>query len=103
MRVVFVTCAPDEAEGLLRQLLQERLVGCGNILSGVRSLYWWQGEVCDDRESILLMETSAELAPALVARVKALHSYDTPKVVCFEVREREPDYEAWLRGVLQGA
>ena len=103
MRVVFVTCAPSEAEALLRQLLEERLVGCGNILTGVRSLYWWQGEICDDQESILLMETSAELAPALVTRVKALHSYDTPKVVAFEVHEREPDYEAWLRQVLQGA
>jgi len=102
MRVVFVTCAPGGAEPLLRRLLEERLVACGNVLPGVRSLYWWKGAIQDDPEEVLLVETSDALAPAAVERVKALHSYETPKIVTFEVKETHPAYAAWLAEVVGG-
>ncbi|MBN1335991.1 MAG: divalent-cation tolerance protein CutA [Deltaproteobacteria bacterium] len=101
MRLVLVTCAPHDAEPLLRRLLEERLVACGNILPGVRSLYWWKGAIQDDPEEVLLMETSTDRVSAVVARARALHSYETPKIVTFEVRESDPDYAAWLAGVVR--
>ena len=81
MRVVLVTCAPGGGEPLLRRLLEERLVACGNILPGVRSLYWWKGAIGDDPEELLLMETSDDLAAAVLERAKALHPYETPKIL----------------------
>ena len=100
MRVVLVTCAPAGAEPLLRRLLEERLVACGNILPGVRSLYWWKGAIGDDPEELLLMETSDDLAAAVLERVKALHPYETPKIVTFVVAECHPAYAAWLAEVV---
>ena len=73
MRVVFVTCGPGQAEALLRELLKERLVACGNIVKGVRSLYWWKGEICEDSEEILFMETAQERVDALLIRVREFH------------------------------
>jgi periplasmic divalent cation tolerance protein len=100
MRVVLVTCAPGDAEPLLRRLLEERLVACGNVVPGVRSLYWWKEALCDDPEELLLMETSDERVPALLERTKALHPYETPKIVTFAVAECHPAYAAWLAGVV---
>lgn len=100
MRVVFVTCSPDEADSLLRTLLEERLVACGNIFSGVRSLYIWQGEICDDAETVILMETLEERVEAAMERIRELHSYDTPKIVTFAVPERDAGYYGWLREVV---
>jgi periplasmic divalent cation tolerance protein len=100
MRLVVVSCAPKEAENLLDALLEERLVGCGNILPSVRSHYWWEGELCRDTESLLLMETEEDLVPRLLERIPALHSYDVPKVIVLEITDALPAYAGWLRGVL---
>lgn len=97
MRVVFVTCAPGEGAGLVGTLVSERLVACGNILPGVRSIYRWKGEICDDAEEVLLMETTAQLVPALMDRIQALHSYETPKVLVLEPTAGLPDYLAWVQ------
>ncbi len=100
MRVVFVTCGPNQAEPLLGKLLSERLVACGNIIPGVRSLYWWQGRICHDSEEVLFMETSEQRVEELMRRIKDLHQYETPKIITFPVSESDPDYRAWLREVL---
>jgi len=96
MRIVFVTAPPDEAPRLLRQLVEERLVAGGNIIPGVRSIYWWQGEVQDEPESVLLMETAEDRVPLMVARLRALHSYDVPKILTFTPREGPADYLGWV-------
>ncbi len=96
MQMVLVSCAPGEAEGLLEKLLGERLVGCGNIVPAVRSLYWWQGEICRDAEELLLMETAGERIAALMQRIQALHSYEVPKIISFQVDQSLPAYARWL-------
>jgi periplasmic divalent cation tolerance protein len=46
--VVLTTLASvDEAVKLIRALLDRRLIACGNILPGVRSIYRWEGRVAD--------------------------------------------------------
>jgi periplasmic divalent cation tolerance protein len=100
MRLVIVSCPPHEADTLLSTLLDERHVGCGNIVPGVRSRYWWQGRICVDEEALLLMETEAARVPALLERVRALHTYEVPKVLVVPVEATLPAYAGWLRSVL---
>ena len=97
MHVLFVTCPPDEAAGLARRLVEERYVACCNILPGARSIYSWKGELCDDQESVLLMETSAERLEAAMARIHELHSYEVPKILALGPERSLPDYLAWVK------
>ncbi len=96
MRLVIVSCDPSEAASLLDSLLEERLVGCGNIVPAVRSHYRWQGRVHRDDESLILMETEQRLVPALLKRIPELHSYEVPKIITLDVREAFAAYAAWL-------
>ena len=64
MRLIFSTCSLAESDALVNKLLEERLIGCANLIPGVRSRYWWEGEICSDEEVVLLMETSSERTPA---------------------------------------
>ena len=97
MRIVFVTCPDSAGAQLLRTLVTERLVAGGNIVPGVRSIYWWKGEICEESEEILWMETSEDRVPALQARIGEVHPYDTPKVLTFEPREATPRYLEWVQ------
>ncbi|NEO66944.1 MAG: divalent-cation tolerance protein CutA, partial [Moorea sp. SIO4G2] len=44
--LILVTC-PDNAvaHDLSNQLLQRREAACVNIIPGISSVYWWEGEV----------------------------------------------------------
>jgi periplasmic divalent cation tolerance protein len=96
MKIVFVTAPPGNAPGLLRRLVEERLVAGGNILSGVRSIYRWQGEIQDEPESVLLMETSDDRVDAMMKRLSELHPYEVPKILTFRPEEGLDDYLTWV-------
>ena len=97
MRILLVTAPPDAGEPLLRQLVEARVVAGGNIIPGLRSLYRWKGQVCDEPEVLLVMETSAEGIEAKIAQIQALHPYEVPKIVAFEPGEALAAYVAWVR------
>jgi len=95
--VVLVTCGSEAAAAeLARKLVSERLVACGNIVPGIRSIYRWQGAVQEDAEVLLLLKTAAELVPALSARVHELHTYEVPEVVALPVVGGLAAYLAWI-------
>ena len=96
MKIVFVTSPPENAPELLRQLVEERLVAGGNILSGVRSIYRWQGEIQDEPESVLLMETSDDQVDAMMKRLSELHPYEVPKILTFRPEDGPDDYLTWV-------
>jgi len=81
---------------LARSLVGERLAACANIVSGVRSIYRWQGKVEDEPEVLLVIKTRAELVESLARRVAELHPYELPEVVALEAVDGLPDYLDWV-------
>ena len=98
LRVVLCTCPPDLATGLAGALVDQGLAACVNILPGIRSVYRWQGKVCDDGESLLLIKTRADRVSELTEKILELHPYDVPEVLVLDVVEGEgnPDYLKWV-------
>ena len=77
--LLYITCGSlDEAREIGRTLVGERLAACANILDGMRSLYWWDGELREDSEVVLIAKTRDALVEAVTERVRALHSYTVP-------------------------
>ncbi len=98
LRFVYITTKDkDEARRIGRDLVERRLAACVNIFDGMNSFYWWEGEVQDDQEAVLIAKTRADLMEDLVDRVKRLHSYDVPCVVGLPIAGGNPDYLAWVR------
>ena len=96
MKVLYVTCKPDDARGLAERLLEERLVACASILPGVESVYRWEGRVECERETVLWMETNDDRVEAAIARLEAIHPYDVPKIVALEVSAVNAPYLRWV-------
>lgn len=94
---VYVTTA-NEAEALhiSRTVIEERLAACANLLGGMKSVYWWDGKVCEGQEVALVLKTSEERKVQLIERVKELHSYDCPCVVCMPIADGNPDFLDWI-------
>jgi periplasmic divalent cation tolerance protein len=97
MRFVYATASDEaEAERIGRTVVAERLAACANVLPGMRSVFWWQGKLEAGREAVLILKTSESRLPALIARVKELHSYDCPCIEALEVKDGNPDFLAWV-------
>ena len=90
---VYVTCANnDEAMTIARTVVEERLAACANLLGGIRSVYWWEGEVCEGEEVALVLKTPTDRNEELVDRIKQLHSYDCPCIACLPISDGNPDF-----------
>lgn len=97
LRILLATASPDDAPRLVSTLVSEHLIACGNILPGARSIYRWQGEVCDEQEAVLVMETTIDRLPAAMTRLAELHPYDVPKIIALSPTDVLPSYLAWAR------
>lgn len=93
----FSTC-PDAptAERIARALVEARLAACVNLLSGVRSVYRWDGDVVVDDEVLLMIKTTSVHLPALRERLVALHPYDVPELIALPVTGGLPAYLQWI-------
>jgi periplasmic divalent cation tolerance protein len=95
--VVLTTLASaDEAVTLIRALLERRLIACGNIVPGVRSIYRWEGKVADEREVIVLMKTRAVRMDALEMAIGELHPYKVPELLALPVSAGLHKYLEWI-------
>ena len=86
----------DEAERIGRQVVEERLAACINILAPCRSIYRWQGAIETADEVPAILKTTAAQADALVARIAALHSYALPCVAVWPIDKLLAGYADWV-------
>jgi periplasmic divalent cation tolerance protein len=86
----------EAAAAAASQLLDERLIACANIVTGVRTLYVWQGERGEARECGALFKTSAALLDKAVARLAEIHPYETPAIAGWHADAAAPETLAWL-------
>ena len=95
--VVMMT-VPDEpvAASIVGTVVEEKLAACGNLLPKIRSIYRWQGEICDDSEVLVLLKTAASRFTELKKRLIELHPYDCPEVIQIEVQDGSTDYLSWV-------
>ena len=93
--VMYCTAPPSHAAGLARSLIEKNLVACVNI-NTVRSLYRWNGEVCDEEEHLLIIKTRRGLADAVITAIKLEHPYDVPEIIALPVIAGHPPYLDWV-------
>jgi periplasmic divalent cation tolerance protein len=86
----------DNAVKLGRTIVEEHLAGSVNVLAGATSYFWWKGELNERGETILLFETVEANVPALIERVKELHSYVVPGIGALPIVAGNPDWLHWL-------
>ncbi|HEX9291015.1 MAG TPA: divalent-cation tolerance protein CutA [Anaeromyxobacteraceae bacterium] len=95
--VVLVTApSAEEAARIARTLVEEKLAACGNVVPGVRSIYRWQGKVCDEQEALLVLKLPAKRFPELRDRVVALHPYEVPEVIALRIEDGSEKYVDWI-------
>ena len=93
----------DAANHIAMALVNERLVACANILTGIRSIFEWDGLLEFQNEVAALMKTRSDKAEDAIARIRELHNYEVPCITCMPIEVANPDYLAWIDQQLEKA
>lgn len=97
--VVLTTVASDdEAVTLVRELLDRRLIACGTLFAGARSLYRWNGRVADEPEVVVMLKTRSARLNSLRAAFAELHPYKVPELLALPVDGGLEKYLEWING-----
>jgi len=95
--VAFVTCgSEEEALKIANALVEARLAACVNVVAPIRSIYRWEGKIWDEKEWLLIIKTEKHRFDALEKKVKSLHSYSVPEIICLPITEGSAPYLNWL-------
>ena|SRR5437588_821822 len=95
--VQVLTALPDRdaALSLAREVVQDRLAACVQVVDGVTSVYRWEGSIRQDGEALCLMKAPEDRVGALAERVRARHPYDTPEIASIPCSFTDDRYLAW--------
>lgn len=94
--VYVVFADAEEAERIGRTVIEESLAACINILSPVRSIYRWEGEIQSSEEVAAILKTHHWNSDALIERIAALHSYKVPCIVTWPIDKVLRSYADWV-------
>lgn len=85
-----------EADRIGRQMVEERLAACVNILRPCRSIYRWEGAIETATEVPALFKTTMAMADALIGRIAELHSYSVPALAVWPIAKLPVAYGDWV-------
>lgn len=85
----------EDAARIARHLVETRAAACVSIVSPVRSVYSWRGEIQDEREWLLLIKT-ARPAAELRDLLHAVHPYEVPELLAFPAGFADETYARWV-------
>lgn len=102
MEVIYTVCSSSEEAKLIGKILvQEKLCACVNIFPAMQSIYFWEGNIVEDEEAVLLIKTHKDLFDKISKKIKSLHSYEVPCVFSLSVNNVTEDYVTWMNHVIE--
>ena len=95
--ILVATSGLDEARKIANAVLTARYAACVTIVPSVHSMYWWEGKIAQEEESMLVVKTTGDQYGAIEKAIKELHSYKVPEIVAVAVKDGLPQYLEWIR------
>jgi len=97
LNLVYMTAGSKaEAKKIGKTLVESRLAACVNIIDNMNSIYRWEGQLQDDQETVMIAKTTDARVPELIEKVKSVHSYDCPCIVCIPIENGNRAFLDWI-------
>lgn len=97
VRIAFVT-VPDYETGIkiAKDIVSKKLAACVNVVKEVSSFYIWDNEMQEDKESLLIIKTTADVFNIMMEEIKKHHPYTVPEIISVGVEEGNKEYIEWV-------
>ena len=99
MDLVVINCTvPDKkiAKNIAKFLLKNKLAACVSMIENVKSMFSWEGDLCEEKEILLLIKTKRENYAKIKLIIEDLHPYNVPEIIALPVVDCSEDYLKWI-------
>ena len=99
MDIIVVYCTvPSKkiAKDITKVLMKHKLAACVSMIDNVKSVFSWDGELCEEKEILLMIKTRRENYGKVKLVVEDLHSYSVPEIIALPIVDCSEDYLKWL-------
>jgi len=86
----------EAATRIARQLVEERLAACANLLGEATFFYEWNGAMEEAAEVPVLFKTAPSRRDALMTRLAELHDYEVPAILALPVEAADSAFDQWV-------
>lgn len=95
--IIFCT-APDEQEArmIARQVVEKKLAACCTIVPKSTSVYYWENQVKESSETLLIIKSTSRKFQQLEKEIKMMHSYTVPEIIANRIEDGSLAYMEWL-------
>ena len=99
MDIIVIYCTvPDKktAEKIAQVLVKEKLAACVSIVDKVQSFFSWDGNLCNEKELLLMIKTKRANYDKIRFIIEEQHPYNVPEVIALPVVNCSEEYMRWL-------
>lgn len=97
-----ISCASSsEAEQIANELVKAKLAACCQIVPEISSIYYWQGKLVQEKETLLKLKTAQIYFDKIADLVNQLHSYEVVEIIALPLVQIDSQYSQWLKETLK--
>lgn len=99
MEFIVIYCTvPNRKEGkeIAKRLIEYKLVACVNIIDKIESVFSWDGELCEEKEALMIIKTRKDHFTKINHAIQKLHSYNVPEVIAMPIVQADETYLKWI-------
>ena len=99
MDIVVIYCTvPNKkiAKNITRVLMKHKLVACVSMIDNIKSVFSWDGEICEEKEIMMMIKTRRTNYGKVKLVIEDMHPYSIPEIIALPIVDCSEDYLKWL-------
>lgn len=99
MDIIVVYCTvPTKkiAKDITKVIMKHKLAACVSMIENVKSVFSWDGEICEEKEILLMIKTRRTNYGKVKLVIEDIHSYSVPEIIALPIVDCSEDYLKWL-------
>ena len=86
----------ETANRVAEELVVGRFAACANLLPAIHSIYHWKEKIETAGEVMAFFKITEDRLAAFEEKLRALHPYEVPELICIKIDGGSPDYQRWV-------
>lgn len=99
MDIIVIYCTvPNKkmAKNITKILMKHKLAACVSMIENVKSVFSWDGEICEEKEILLMIKTRRTNYGKIKLVIEDIHAYSVPEIIALPIVDCSEDYLKWL-------
>ena len=99
MDIIVIYCTvPNKkiARDITKIIMKHKLAACVSMIENVKSVFSWDGEICEEKEILLMIKTRRANYGKVKLVIEDIHSYSVPEIIALPIVDCSEDYLKWL-------